>query len=156
MLVFATGAQLWQNPMMLVYSTGTWMMIAPGVMLNLTPWSIYRKGFLAETYDTWFYMIIFIFFLDRYLVHLSNKKIQVQQKNPLGWDQQTNPGPLVLLEKFDISTIKWCTMHCLNLGLLMSLCGGILILGITSPNLRSRHCCWRWSHQRSCGHCTGW
>lgn len=43
-------------------------------------------------------------------------------------------GPLVNLRKFNIQCIKWCTMHTLNLGLLMGLNGGALMLCCkTSP-----------------------
>ena len=38
-------------------------------------------------------------------------------------------GPLLYLEKFDVSCIKWCSMHVINLGILGNLNGGCVILG---------------------------
>lgn len=43
-------------------------------------------------------------------------------------------GPLLQLAKFDVSCIKWCTMHVINLGILGNLNGGCMILGASAEH----------------------
>ena len=59
---------------------------------------------------------------------LSHRGFWISQPwNPASQSQ----GPLLQLKKFNVSCIKWCMMHVINLGILMSLNGGALILGST-------------------------
>ena len=55
-------------------------------------------------------------------------------------------GPLIRLKKFDISILKPCSMHVLNLGLLYASNGACLILGPTTTPAGNPHepsdICW--------------